>query len=435
MSIVLAHKRPNHWENDQMIGFIDFSSETVEFVDEITKSVLNSYNYNNSEGNCWLMFNYATQNLKNTNYNNAIVYYSDSNNQYQYAVQNSINYVQSSAGTNMEQKPGICLPVQSNSSLNWNSYEYYIKAYDTTNHKKRYKYHKFKELKLDSGGNIDPNGTYAGKTGFIGDKLTDRSKLGNPGYNDIGYDNTNKTFSPGTLKQFKNTNSTTGNKKVYYITAPEDCWLYSNMCHKGLIFSNKSNPNVNLLSDWVAPFIVRDPGVEIKGGVVTYLKAQADAVTKFSGLLIPLKKGQSFGLAATDDSTTHEFKYELYKMDYSWNSRVTWIDFNNVLYQPTQLIPTFPKSAKPYTFEYTAQCNCWAYIGVQGGDRDESWTIDGKEAIADNYNNATLRFCRFIPLRYGQKLTYTSVKAAQSNWGSDNSQIIRFAVYGMKPLM
>lgn len=379
---------------DQMLGFIDFSSEAIFTEGYKAASVTNQYSYSNTSSDSkWLMFWHSTEATSNNatkNYNIAPIYMKESGKQYQCASSNT-----NTVGV----RNLICVPVQSGANVTWNCARPYVKKFDNetgANKKPQIQYHVYGEL---SGRRV----------GFIGNK-----------------------FSTGTLTQLNN-NSTADNS---VLTVPRDCWFYSDTCHYGIMFSNEVNGSN--IPNWSLPLLIRKD--EFNGSLNSnriqlledgFTTGTNNATHNYS-MLIPLKKGQRVSIArARSGLNGKNISYSLYSMEYSWNSFVTGVDFNNVIFAP---INTLVRPIGEY-FTYTAPSDCWAY--VCGSDKDK-WLIDTDDTVilyASDTTNATyIRHGRFVPLRRGQqiKLKYKSKlsKAKYQDWSSSNSII--FAIYGMK---
>lgn len=391
----VSYSRNIDYITDQMLGFIDFSSEGIVTEGYKTASVTSSYSYtNNTDTSKWLLFWHSTESSGNNlskNFNLAPIYMKDSGNQYRYASSDT-----SKAG----ERNLICVNVQPDVNVTWNCARPYVKKFDTetgSDPKKQIQYHVYDELE-------------GRRIGFIGNK-----------------------FSTGTLTQLKS--SSTDDNEV--LTIPQDCWFYSDTCHYGIMFSNEkvgtTTPN------WSLPLLLRENEFDgdldknrvqlLDDGFTT---TTTTAIHNYS-MLIPLKKGQRVSIARARSSLSGKnISYSLYSMEYSWNSFITGIDFNNVLFAPTS---TLVRPKGEY-FTYTANEDCWAY--VCGSDKDK-WLINNDDTVvlyaSDTTNAANIRHGRFIPLRRGQqlKLKYKSKlsKAKLQDWSSSNSIIL--AVYGMKP--
>ena len=392
----LVHRRPVTYETDQMIGFIDFDEggNWVPSTSTYSTAGVNSYSYTKNV-NSWLMFNHTTTDSANkaaSNFDIAPIYYRDNGISYQYASNSTTNDV----------RAGICIPVQKNTIVSWNSY----KLKETI--KNTYNYHIFKELLVNSSDtNLMPNAIR--KIGFIG-----------------------KQIASGTLTQIANNAKTMNN----YIKVEKDCWLYSSICHYGLMFNNKERfPSTGNYNGWVLPFVRRAEESQIftntAAGSVPMIRLINDGKSKLTsphGILIPLKAGQCFGLAAPwSGITAVKMNYSLYEMNYSWNSFVTWVNFNDIIYPPTSI---FVRPKKTTEFSVTAEKDCWAYIGAQKGDK---WTVDDS-IVLEETTNTYARDCKFVPLRRGQtiKLTYSSATSDKIiDWGKN----IKFAMYGMKSVI
>lgn len=400
---VIAYRRPVTYETDKMIGFINFDTQGSVSVNEYsTAKVYTGYSYVDAgaDENTWLMFNHSTVDLSNNsakNYDVAPIYYIYTGKQYQYASSNGAKGTTGSTGL----RCCMTMPVQKGGQVTWDTYQ--IKSPAT--YKPTYSYHYFKELQNK------------GKIGFIG-----------------------KQLSSGTLKQIAYNSKVKNN----WIVVSEDCWLYTDICHYALMFNNSNKaPNrdatdANKFNGWVVPFVRRVDDVEYYKNTAAnseyVIRLKNDGTNEYAnnkfGMLIPLKKGQCFGLAASKNSTVVNLNYTLYSMDYSWNSFVTYINFNDVLYAPQKRVVRLKNST---TFKYTASKNCWVYIGAQTGD---TWTIDNSIVLKNSTgtNGAYIRHCRFVPLRYGQTITLTYSKVSSNkiiDWGNN----VKFAVYGMQPLI
>lgn len=394
---VFAHKRPiifNPNAANNMIGFIDWDPNYTVKSNNITSAGVYQYSVK-STTRSWIIFNHSTSSLVINSNDNVIKL---SGNQ----------YASSNFNTNTNYY-SLMIPMNVNDNVTFTSYRQ--KKNDLI------EYNIFKELPIDPV--IDNQ--VSTKVGFIGNLIKSGSLSST---NNIGLDPSNANF------------------KKNVIEVDEDCWLYVDKFSSGLMFCNAGDDAYRkIATNWVTPFTLLTTSRTNPASTVTgrfsdnYVKCGNAMTVNGWSILIPLQKGQSFGMA----NGGHSVNYSLYKMDYSWNSFVSRINFNDVIYKPIVQLPT--GSSK--SFEYVAPRDCWVFVSTQAGDK---WSLDGKNILINSAAatsdgkataNAKNRHGIYVPVRMGQVLSAKLSFAAtnKNSWGYTGSDNIRFAVYGMQPII